>query len=208
MIKVKICGITNLEDALFCSEQGADALGFIFVKASQRYITAKKAAAIAKQLGPFITKVGVFVDEDKDSVLNIARGVNLDVLQFHGRESAAYCKAFQPEFAVIKVLFPQDSPLAKAAAKYNGIDAFLFDVKLEDKKQGISKLSEGILEEASQLIKKGHRVIISAGLNPENISRVKKMLPYALDVASGVEKTAGRKDKNLVTEFIRKIKTV
>lgn len=103
MVKVKICGITNLDDALFCSRQGADAVGFIFTPASPRCIKVKDASRISGLMGPFITKVGVFLDEKKDNVLAAARTVGLDVLQFHGAESPAYCGAFQPEFKVIKV---------------------------------------------------------------------------------------------------------
>lgn len=106
MVKVKICGITNLEDALFASFAGADAIGFIFSKKSPRYISEKRAGEIIQQLDPFLIKVGVFLDQEKQEVLDLASFLNLDVLQFHGKENPGYCHYFKPRFKVIKVFFP------------------------------------------------------------------------------------------------------
>ncbi|UCD15729.1 MAG: phosphoribosylanthranilate isomerase [Candidatus Omnitrophota bacterium] len=208
MLKVKICGITNLGDALFCSQEGADALGFIFSRLSPRCINTKTAGRISQQIGPFINKVGVFVNEKKDKVLKLAQAAGLDTLQFHGREEPSYCRTFKARFKVIKVLFPQDRPFKKTIRRYKGVDAFLFDVKYENKLEGKNSLSGSVLSEISSLIKEGCRVIISGGLNPGNLSRVGKIYPYAVDVASGVEKYAGKKDKTAVRAFIRKAKAI
>lgn len=205
MIKVKICGITNLEDALAAQAVGADALGFIFSKKSPRYIDEKEAKNIIEQLPPFVTKVGVFVDEDKERVLELAASLSLDALQFHGQESPAYCKFFLGKFKVIKVIFPDNASLIDRIVDYK-IDAFLFDIKYEDKIQGKKTLSEDMLKEIRTLIKQGYRVIISGGLTVKNVGKVKKLLPYAIDVASGVEKMVGKKDKELVELFIKKVK--
>ena len=104
--RIKICGITNSEDALFCSELGVDALGFIFTKVSPRYISPSKAKQIIKQLPPFIVKIGVFVDEKKEVVRKIGEELGLNVIQFHGKESPVFCDSFHPEFGVIKTFFP------------------------------------------------------------------------------------------------------
>ncbi len=205
MIKVKICGITNLEDALFASLAGADALGFIFSKKSPRYISPQPAQKIIRCLDPFLVKVGVFLDQEKQKVLDIASFLNLDVLQFHGTETPAYCHFFKPRFKVIKVFFAQDRPFEAKFSRYK-IDAFMFDVKYEQKQEGRKALPSNVLGEAAGLIKKGRRIIISGGLNPKNIGKVKRLNPYALDVASGIEKMAGKKDEQLTKAFIKKVK--
>ena len=207
MIKVKICGITKLEDAQFASSQGADAVGFIFSKKSPRFINAKKAKKIIEGLGPYIVKVGVFLDQPKEQVLDIANTLGLDVLQFHGRETPPYCNSFKPKFRVIKVLFPSDSPYNLKIARYKA-DAFMFDIRYEEKLKGIKVLSSKDLKGISVLIRRGLKVIIAGGLNLKNISKIKKLKPYAVDVTSGVEAIVGRKDKDLVTKFITKVKGI
>ena len=154
MVKIKICGTTNLEDALLCSREGADALGFIFTKKSPRYINEKQAAKIIGQIDPFVVTVGVFLDEEKEKVLKIADMLNLDILQFHGNESPAYCNFFRPKFKVIKVLFAQNRPFAKAVAGYN-VDAYLFDLRQEEKLKGKNILEKEYLQEILSLIKEG-----------------------------------------------------
>lgn len=205
MIKVKICGITNLKDALQVSSAGVDALGFIFSKKSPRYINKRKAQEIIQHLDPFLAKVGVFLDQEKQEVLDISSSLHLDILQFHGREAPAYCHFFKPRFKVVKVFFPEDSPYEEKISRYN-IDAFMFDMKYEDKTKGKKVLSAKALGEVAGLIKKGKRVIISGGLNIKNINNVKKLKPYALDVASGVESMVGKKDSQLIKTFIKKVK--
>lgn len=205
MIKVKICGITNLEDALQVSSAGVDALGFIFSKKSPRYINKRKAQEIIQHLDPFLAKVGVFLDQGKQEVLDISSSLHLDILQFHGREAPVYCHFFKPRFKVVKVFFPEDSPYEEKISRYN-IDAFMFDMKYEDKTKGKKVLSAKALGEVAGLIKKGKRVIISGGLNIKNIDNVKKLRPYALDVASGVESMVGKKDSQLIKTFIKKVK--
>ena len=205
MVKVKICGITNIDDALMCSNQGADALGFIFSKKSPRYISEQAAKKIIQRLDPFVSKVGVFLDEEKEKVLDIASSLCLDLLQFHGKETPSYCSFFKPNFKVIKVLFPENRPFKDKLSKYK-VDAFAFDIKYEDKIAGKKVLPKDILKEIASLKKDGFRVIISGGLTVGNLSQVKKLLPYAVDVASGVEEFIGKKDKTLVSRFIKRIK--
>jgi len=205
MIRVKICGITNLEDALLASELGADALGFIFSKKSPRCISQQAAAKIIAKLDPFLIKVGVFVDQEEQAVLDTASNLGLDILQFHGSESPAYCNSFARKFKVIKVLFPQSSPYKKQLPRYN-VDAFMFDLKYEQKSKGINTLSQDSLKELVKLAKKGKRMIVSGGLSLSNIAKIKKLNPYAVDVCSGVEKLVGKKDERLLREFINRVK--
>ncbi|MFH1772707.1 MAG: phosphoribosylanthranilate isomerase [Candidatus Omnitrophota bacterium] len=204
-MKVKICGITNLEDAQFASQEGADAIGFIFSKKSPRFITVKEAKKIISCLDPFVTKTGVFADEDKEKVLETADCLGLSVLQFHGKETASYCNSFTKKYKVIKTFFPQDMPFSVKISPYR-IDGFLFDVKLQDKLKGKKILPMDALKEIGGIIGKGKRVILSGGLNPDNISTVKNLNPYAVDVASGVENLVGKKDHGLVKLFIKRAK--
>ena len=205
MIKVKICGITNLEDALLASKLGADSLGFIFAKKSPRCLSQESAKKIIQQLDPFLIKVGVFLDQAKEEVLNIATNINLDVLQFHGSESPAYCRSFKPKFRIIKVFFPEDQPYSLAVSRYN-CDAYMFDIKYDRKIKGSKLLSRECLKEISEIIKSGRRVILSGGLDAENVDRVKVYAPYALDAASGIEKLVGKKDEELLSLFIERVK--
>jgi phosphoribosylanthranilate isomerase len=205
MIKVKICGITNLEDALCCSQEGADALGFIFSKRSPRYINEKEAKKIISHLDPYISKVGIFVDEKKEKVIEVANFLQLGVLQFHGEESVSYCNFFKERFKVIKTFFPSSKPFKEQIAPYK-VDAYLFDIRYEEKLKGKKSLPKEVLKETASLIKENCRVIISGGLNVENILQVKKINPYAVDVASGLEKMVGKKDIDLVRLFVRRTK--
>ncbi len=203
MVKVKICGITNLDDAKICSSLGVDALGFIFYRGSPRYITPSQAKRIVKALDPFVVKVGVFVDEEKDTVLKIAEEVGLDVLQFHGKESISFCNFFKKRFKVIKVFFPQER-FDKSFLKYD-VDGYLFDIPFTEKSKK-KTLRVDILRRLSKFVK-DKCIIVSGGLSPFNIERVLKVItPYAVDVASGVEVMVGRKDKELVREFVSKVK--
>jgi phosphoribosylanthranilate isomerase len=205
MVKVKICGITDLEDAVWASSAGADALGFIFTSRSPRFIKPDEAKKIIERLDPFVFKTGVFLDEDSQKVSDIAFALGLNGLQFHGRESADYCEIFSKDFKVIKVIFPTDEPLARQVKRYR-CDAFLFDVPLKEKQAGVKGLPPEALKEISDLIKSGIRCIISGGLNCKNVNKALKFSPYAVDVSGGVEKMVGKKDKDLVREFIEKAK--
>lgn len=204
-IKIKICGITNLEDALFSSQAGAHALGFIFTKKSPRYINPVAAKKIISKLDPFIVKVGVFMDGEMENVRDIALNLGLDVLQLHGQESPAYCSYFKDKFKVVKVFFPHQRPFNKAVTAYRRVDAFMFDIQYSEKQTGKKQLSSDSLREIEKIIEEGKRVVISGGLTPDNLEQVKKINPYAVDVASGVEKLVGEKDKELVSLFIKRV---
>ncbi len=203
MVKVKICGITNIDDAVFCSQVGANALGFIFYKRSPRYITPSNAKKIIDKLGPFIVKVGVFVDEDKGAVSEIANYVGLDVLQFHGKESQSYCFSFLPKFRIIKTFFLPQFP----SYSYGKIDTYLFDIRWEEKQKRKRTLPKEFLKRIKSI--EGKKIIISGGLTPRNVLKIiKTVRPYAVDVCSGVENFPGKKDRNLVRDFINKIQSV
>ncbi len=197
MVRVKICGITNLEDAGLAVEAGADALGFIFVERTPRYVTPAEAAAIIRQLPPFITPVGVFWDHPLGHVKAVAEAAGLMALQFHGDEPPevlADCRL--PVIKAIKV---------GSAADLTQLDAYRVAAFLLDSP---ARWSEGRTRQpiqwelAREAGAKG-RIILSAGLTPDNVAAAIGIArPYGVDVDSGVETRPGRKDPDKVRRFI------
>lgn len=204
VVKIKICGIKDSEDASLCVQEGADALGFIFYPGSPRFILPRQAKAITRDLPCFISKVGVFVDEKEESVRQIADLVGLDTLQFHGREPAYYCKKFEKDFKVIKSFFPRDGSILSLITKYR-VNGILLDIPFKDKKKTPrATLDFRLIKKLSSQIQ---FLILSGGLSPFNVeSLVKNLRPYGVDVARGVEKFPGKKDRELVKKFIRTVR--
>jgi phosphoribosylanthranilate isomerase len=202
---IKICGITRPDDALAAVEAGASALGFNFWRPGKRYIAPDRAAEIAAALpAPAgISKVGVFVDEDPAAVLEIAARVELDVLQFHGGESPEYLNAIETAHAKWKAIrvTPGWNPATPAA--YAGVEAFLLDAA------GATPGGTGQTFDWSLAVaaKEYGRVILAGGLTPANVAEaVKRVAPWGVDVASGIERSPGVKDHRLLREFIKNAK--
>jgi phosphoribosylanthranilate isomerase len=200
-LKVKICGITNLEDALFAAECGADALGFIFYSKSPRSITPDKAASIIAKLPPFITTVGVFVNEVPGQMREILEKTGIKALQLHGEEPPEACGIWTP---VIKSFRVSDFVDLKLLEHYRNASAFLLDTFSRTEYGGTGRIFNwDIAVEAKAL----GRIILAGGLTPENIGQaVRRVRPYAVDVSSGVEAEKGRKDLKKVKEFIEMAK--
>ena len=205
MVKVKICGITNYKDAEAACRFGADALGFVFAK-SPRRITPDKAKDIIKKLPPHIVTVGVFVDENREKVLKIARDCRLDCLQLHGNESPGYCKELKKCYKIIKAVRVSDKESLKKLKGYD-VDAFLLDSYVKGKKGGTGRKFDWAL--AAEAKKLGRRVrapvILAGGLDPVNIEdAIRRVKPYAVDASSGLESSPGRKNHGFVKKFIEK----
>jgi phosphoribosylanthranilate isomerase len=200
MIRIKICGITNWEDARLAVELGADALGFIFTE-SPRRVTPEQAAAITGQLTPPVCKIGVFLDHQEEEVKAIAECCRLDGLQLHGQETPAYCKRFRQK--VIKAFRIRDATDLKALSLYE-VDAFLLDTYHESLAGGTGKTFDWNLAVEA---KKHGKIILSGGLNPDNVfSAITKVKPYAVDVSSGVEASPGKKDPVKLKAFIEEVR--
>ncbi len=198
-VKIKICGITNAEDAALCVEAGADALGFNFVEGTPRFVTAARAAAIVAGLPPFVTPVGIFWDHAPGHVKAVAEECGLRALQFHGDEPPeALAEHRLPVIKTIKVAGEAD---LDRIARYEPA-AFLLD--------STARWSEGEARVpiswtvARRAVAMGRRIILAAGLTPDNVAAAIRVVgPYAVDVASGVEAVPGRKDPDKVRRFVR-----
>ena len=203
MVKVKICGITTAEDARLAVEAGADALGFIFVENTPRFVTPEQAAAIIRLLPPFVTPVGVFWDHPTGHVKAVAEACGLRALQLHGDETPDDVAQYAlPVIKTIKVSGPQD--LARMEPFQGRVAAFLLDSAV--------RWSEG---EARQPIEwrlarmAPGPIILSAGLTPDNVAEAIEIAhPYAVDVNSGVEAEPGKKNPDKVRRFISEAKGV
>jgi len=205
MAKVKICGITNLEDALASVNAGCDALGFIFYKKSPRYIKPQEAYEIIRQLPRSIIKIGVFVNARENYIKEIARICRLNMLQFHGNESAAFCDKFK-DYKIIKTFRIKDKLNLKKILKYKPF-AYLFDTFVKSKIGGTGKSFDWELIRHPGGLKRP--VFLSGGLDEKNVEcAVKTVCPRWVDVSSSVELRPGKKDQKKVKRFIQAVKKI
>lgn len=199
--RTKICGITRLSDALVAVDAGVWALGFIFYKKSPRSISSTNAKKIIHQLPPFVTPVGVFVNEKEEKVKKICRDCGISTVQFHGDESPTYCRRFKG-FKIIKAIRVKPDLNWKKLSQYP-VDVFLFDTFKAGQEGGTGDVFNWDLLKSKSFKQK---VILSGGLNPQNVaSAIKALHPFAVDCASGVEKSPGIKDPALIRHFIQNI---
>lgn len=196
--KVKICGITCLEDAQAAVAAGADAIGLVFYPPSSRYVTPETAAEIVAGLGPFVTTVGLFVNENSTVVKKILALTGLQLLQFHGDESAQYCGQFDRPYIKALRMSPDLDPVIAMSA-YPQASGFLFDAWRADQFGGT-----GITFDWQRMANlSGKNLILAGGLNPDNVaSAVQIVAPYAVDVSGGVELLPGKKDHRALKAFI------
>jgi phosphoribosylanthranilate isomerase len=201
---VKICGITNAPDALAAVEAGADALGFMFYEKSPRHVSLRHAAEIIRELPPFATKAGVFVDPSEDLVMRAIGDCGLNLLQFHGNETPEFCTQFG--LMSMKAFRIRDAESLKALPDYP-TDAWLLDAFVNDKLGGTGERFNWNL--AIEAKKAGRPIFLAGGLTPANVGEaVAKVQPYGVDVSSGVEAEPGRKHHAKVRDFIKAAKAV
>jgi len=198
-VKIKVCGITSLGDALMALEAGADALGFMFYEPSPRYVTYDHAGGIIRRLPPSIAKVGVFVNPTEAAVRRAVAECGLDWLQFHGEETPKFCRRFAP-LRVIKAFRIQNADSLAALPAY-ATDAWLLDSYVPDVPGGTGARFNWDLALAAK--RHGVPVILAGGLAPDNVAEaVRRVRPYGLDVSSGVESAPGKKDPAKLRDFI------
>lgn len=198
MTRVKVCGITNLEDALCAVRLGVTALGFVFYEKSPRFVKPEEAGEIIRRIPPFVTKMGVFVNAEADYLREAKGAAGFDLYQFHGDETPEFCAAFGEDY--IKAIRVKDADSLDAVELYD-TDAFLFDAYSPDAYGGTGEnfawdvLSRRKLE--------GKFVILSGGLNSDNVrDAIRAVGPYAVDVSSGVESSPGIKDHKKLERFM------
>jgi phosphoribosylanthranilate isomerase len=197
-VRVKICGITNTEDAAAAVNSGADALGFMFFEGSKRNVPFAQAAEIIRALPPFVTKVGVFVNAEEEFIRG-ALETGIDTLQLHGDETPEFCARFAPVKVVKAFRMRGDETLRQCLAYPN--HAWLLDSYVSGEQGGTGATFDWNL--AAEATKLNRRVILAGGLKPFTVAAaVQKVQPYAVDVSSGVESAPGRKDHGKIRAFI------
>ena len=211
-VRVKICGITRLQDLHVACQAGADALGFVFYEKSPRHVTLDAAAALVRELPPFVQSVGLFVNAEPAFIGAVLRVVPLDLLQFHGDETPAACERFgRPYIKAVRVT--ADTNLLKCAADFETARGLLLDAYVPGVPGGTGERFDWGLIPANL----PKPLILSGGLTPDNITEaVHDVRPWAVDVSSGVEATVllngaavaakGIKDSHKMTQFIAKAK--
>ncbi|NPA51215.1 MAG: phosphoribosylanthranilate isomerase [Epsilonproteobacteria bacterium] len=196
-MRVKICGITNIEDALFAIEKGADALGFVFYSKSPRYISINKAKELIKNLPPFVQKVGLFVNLSPKEIEDIAYEVKIDLAQLHFDIDETFLKSLNfPSLPVVRAKKEED--IDKFSNRYRLVDAFVESYGGEGKRLPLEWFKD----------RDNSKIIIAGGLNPNNLKELKGLNFYGVDVSSGVEEYKGKKDLRKVEDFIKNAKVL
>ena len=199
--RVKICGITRAEDARMAARLGADAVGMVFYKASSRFVTMEQARALLSALPPFVSRVGLFVDADEDSVLRVLENVPLDLLQFHGNESPQYCSRFDRPYMKAVRMKPGVS-LRDEAQRHSEAVALLLDTFSTSEAGGTGETFDWSMVEGDV----GKPIVLAGGLKSSNVAAaIRQVQPYAVDVSSGVEKEKGIKDAAKMAAFIDEV---
>ena len=200
--RVKICGITRAEDALHAAAEGVDAIGLVFYEKSPRYVTASQAADISNKLPAFVTSVALFKDADADTVRQILTEVAIDLLQFHGSESAEFCRQFGKPY--IKALgMAGESSVPQQVAEFHDARGLLLDGHAPGADGGTGESFEwGMIPAELE-----YPLILAGGLDVDNVlGAIRAVQPYAVDVSSGVESEKGIKDAALVTAFMNNVR--
>jgi phosphoribosylanthranilate isomerase len=205
VIKVKICGITNPEDASMAVSFGAHALGFVFAP-SPRRVTPEKARAIIRSTSPFVKTVGVFVNENSDTIKEVSRFCGLDLIQLQGDEPPDLCELLMP-YAVKAFHIRDEASLRSLDSYRNKVRAFLLDTYSEERRGGTGKSFDWNL--ALKAGEKGIPIILSGGLKPANIEEaITTVRPYAVDVNSGIEESPGKKSRLLMERLMNIIESI
>jgi phosphoribosylanthranilate isomerase len=203
MTRVKICGITNAEDARFACEAGVDAIGLNFYPRSPRALSVEKAAELRATIPSGVQVFGVFVNAEAVEIIEILRDVRLDALQLHGDELPTTVTQLARLAPVFKALRVGPDFSAAVLENYPDVSGFLFDTAdaMPGQYGGTGRLADwGVAQQAAR----SHRVILAGGLNPENVAAaIVQVRPYGVDVASGVEVSPGAKDHAQLREFVR-----
>ena len=204
MTRIKICGITRVQDIEAVASYGAEALGLVFYEKSPRCVTAQQAVQLVQALPPFISVVGLFVNAEAAFVREVIDQVPLSVLQFHGIESPEFCMQFgKPYIKAIRVKVGVD--LLQCAALFHTAQGLLLDAHVDGKEGGTGATFDWSLIPSKLALP----VILSGGLHTDNVAQaIKQVRPYAVDVSSGVEASKGIKDAAKIAAFIEEVNNI
>lgn len=201
--RVKICGITRPEDALAAAGAGADAIGLVFYPPSPRFVSIDQAAAIIRRLPPFVSTVGLFVDALPEAVDEVLRTVPLDLLQFHGDETAEDCERYSRPYIKALRMRPE-LDLAAMERTYSRAAGLLLDSYRPGMPGGTGEIFDW--ERIPDSMRR--RIILAGGLSPDNVaSAIDRIRPYAVDVSGGVEREKGIKDEARIRAFMRGVES-
>ena len=202
--RIKFCGITRRVDALTAVALGVDALGFVFYRASGRWITPAAARAIIAELPPFVCTVGLFVDESPATIEEVAAATGIQVVQFHGNETAAVC-ALSPRPYVKAIRMARDLALEAVAESFAGASALLFDSYDPTRFGGTGRVFDWSLLP----IQRQKSIILAGGLNAGNVAAaITQVRPYAVDVSGGIESAPGIKDAEKMRAFVAEVRRI
>ncbi len=203
-IKIKICGITNAQDAQVAVEAGADALGFVFYSKSPRCIEPPVAKRIIAQLPPFVLSVGVFVNQEQETIRHIYDECGLAFAQLHGDETSTFCESLGRP--VLRALRLQDRGSLLALAEYKGrmaVRGFVVDAFSSDTYGGTGQTVDWTL---AREVAKSAPILLAGGLTPNNVQEaIQQVQPYGVDVSSGVEESPGKKDPAKIRAFTQAV---
>ena len=202
--RIKFCGITRRVDALTAVALGVDALGFVFYRANGRWITPAAARAIIAELPPFVCTVGLFVDESPATIVEVAAATGIQVVQFHGNETAAVC-ALSPRPYVKAIRMARDLALEAVAESFAGASALLFDSYDPTRFGGTGRVFDWSLLP----IQRQKSIILAGGLNAGNVAAaITQVRPYAVDVSGGIESGPGIKDAEKMRAFVAEVRRI
>lgn len=199
--RIKVCGLTQLDQALYCAQLGADAIGLVFHPPSSRLIGIDSAISIRRALPPFVTVTALFLNEAQDWMEQVVNEVQPDCLQFHGNETAEVCEQFEvPYIKSIPMATVTDSQAY--ADSFPNAQGFLMDSNMAGGMGGSGDTFDWSKIPASF----GQPIVLAGGLNPENVAEgIARVRPWGVDVSSGVESTKGIKDLTLVEQFFKEV---
>lgn len=197
--RVKICGITRVEDALIAVAQGADAIGLVFYPPSPRYVTPVQAAEIVNALPAFVTVVALFVDASRADVEAVLSQVNIDLIQFHGQESADECRQYGKSY-MKAIRVKSDTNLVQYVIEYSDAKALLLDAYAEGVPGGTGQVFDWTVIPKNL----SKPIVLAGGLDAGNVEQaIRQVKPYAVDVSGGVEFKKGIKDAAKIAAFMR-----
>ena len=200
-VRVKICGMTRSDDVQAAVQAGVDALGFVFARRSKRVLDVALAAELVAQVPAFVSRVGLFMDQDTAAVASVLSQVPLNLLQFHGREDADFCRQFGLPY-IKAVSMGSDQAVQRAADEYPDAAALLLDSHAPGGVGGTGAVFDWAMIPSASM-----PLVLAGGLTPGNVRQaVAQVKPWAVDVSSGVEDRPGVKNKELMCEFIQEAK--